>query len=993
MKPAFALDFRNDAIALFHRSQGGWHPVGRVTFDEPDLPAALSYLRATALGLSPRGLSTKLILPDDQVLFTTVDAPGPDDATRMAQIRQALDGRTPYAVEDLVFDWQVQGTDVHVAVIARETLAEAEAFATEHRFNPVAFAAAPLNGFVAEPWFGPSALAATLLADGEAVEREADPMIVVERGAFDDEAIEAVVEDAGVEGAVVEDAAEPAPEPLAEAVAEPEVAPEPEPEIAAEPEVAPDDAVLEPEALLDAAFAQEVQPAEAPVPAVAEPTAAQMVPAAVEAAYVEPLPEPRNTPIFGLADDEPSPSQAFGTAQGADQPDDDLPPDGLPPDLIAALQDTNLHGIVLEEAPMAVDVEDDGAPQETEGLTEAPVTRAAITDLSLPDDVPPAPGFSPAMGFASRRASSDEGRKVAPPPLRPMVDRPTAAKPLAPAAPKAERPGLSRPTAAKPVAAKEGKGLRGLGALVSAPSLPGSRKKRAMISSQPPNVAVPVAAGQTAGQMAGQPLATPDKSLARGLGARPAPVRGKPRYLGLTLTLLLLLVLAAIAAWSTSLAFRSNDSADTQLATTEAVPAPDDEMLADGIDPEAEADGVVAPVADAVAEVAEPVAEPAPQALASGQDNAPAAAVNPGAASGDEIFLAAKDPAPITPQPLDLPEVSAQGDPLPNAQAPPPPFGTVYQFDANGLIVPTPEGIVTPEGVLLIAGKPPRVPQPRPEGLAAPAPDIAAQTAATNEAAFPSDPALAKYRPKARPDGLVPPAPNPDDAALPTISDSDSRLASLRPKARPQAVLAAGDAARAATGAAAASLAAQAEATAAAAAANAPVSKLAVAISRKPQARPRDLSRAVEAAVAAAVRTPEPEPEPAPPAKSVRPAPEPKAEPEPTVVSAPKASKDKKRDEEADDEPELASAPVGKSQGSVAKQATFKNALNLSKTALIGVYGTPSNRYAMIRTEGGRYKKVKVGDKVDGGKIQAITASEVRYQKGSKLLTLAMPRS
>jgi type IV pilus biogenesis protein PilP len=144
---------------------------------------------------------------------------------------------------------------------------------------------------------------------------------------------------------------------------------------------------------------------------------------------------------------------------------------------------------------------------------------------------------------------------------------------------------------------------------------------------------------------------------------------------------------------------------------------------------------------------------------------------------------------------------------------------------------------------------------------------------------------------------------------------------------------------------------------------------MAVAISRKPEARPRDLSRAVEAAVAAATRAPEPEPEPAP--------------------------KGNGKDEahEADDEPELASAsPRIPSNASVAKQATFKNAINLGKTNLIGVYGTNSKRYAMIRTENGRYKKVKVGDKIDGGKIQAITANEVRYQKGSRLVTLAMPK-
>jgi len=153
----------------------------------------------------------------------------------------------------------------------------------------------------------------------------------------------------------------------------------------------------------------------------------------------------------------------------------------------------------------------------------------------------------------------------------------------------------------------------------------------------------------------------------------------------------------------------------------------------------------------------------------------------------------------------------------------------------------------------------------------------------------------------------------------------------------------------------------------------APDSKMAVAISRKPAPRPRDLSRAVEAAVAAASRQPEPEPEPVAKAK-------PKAD-------APAAPED-------DGEPEVASAaPKIPTKATVAKQATFKNAINLSKINLIGVYGSKSNRYALVRTPAGRYKKVRVGDTLDGGgKVQAITASEVRYQKGGRLITLAMPK-
>ena len=122
------------------------------------------------------------------------------------------------------------------------------------------------------------------------------------------------------------------------------------------------------------------------------------------------------------------------------------------------------------------------------------------------------------------------------------------------------------------------------------------------------------------------------------------------------------------------------------------------------------------------------------------------------------------------------------------------------------------------------------------------------------------------------------------------------------------------------------------------------------------------MSRAVEAAVAAAVRAPEPQAEQAL--------------------------------AEADAEPERASAaPSIPTRASVAKQATYVNAINLSKINLIGVYGSKSSPYALIRQANGRYKKVKVGDSIDGGKVAAIGASEVRYQKSGRMISLKMPKT
>ncbi len=80
------------------------------------------------------------------------------------------------------------------------------------------------------------------------------------------------------------------------------------------------------------------------------------------------------------------------------------------------------------------------------------------------------------------------------------------------------------------------------------------------------------------------------------------------------------------------------------------------------------------------------------------------------------------------------------------------------------------------------------------------------------------------------------------------------------------------------------------------------------------------------------------------------------------------------------------------SSASVARQATIDNAINLRKLNLIGVYGTPANRRALVRLPSGRYKKLKVGDRIDGGNVIAIGDSELRYQKRGKNITLKMPR-
>lgn len=988
MKPTFALDLTSEAIALLHRTPKGWLSIGEVAFDAPDLAEALDYLRKTALGLSPMGVATKLILPNSQILYTEVHAPGPSRDEKRRQIATALEGRTPYDVEDLVFDWSGKGATVKVAVIAKETLAEAEAFAVEHRLNPVSFVAVPEEGnFVGEPWFGPTAASAAILAEDETVERDREPVSILQRELPKAAPAAAPAVDALPAGAA------PAPD------ASDEVLPGLEEALNAElPASPPADA--------------------APIPSVAADGTADE---AVDDAADDDLPPPRAEvaadPVSAQDDDDFPTSLAPTQADVSQTPVADKRSEPKPEP---------------EEAPFAHVTDISAFPEADDDIPPMPAFAGRKPDADVvEDDIPPAPSSAAMVAFASRRAAAD------------AVARPVD--------------GVTRPAAATAVPAKgaiarPATPAKGTAGLVTAPSIPGTRAKTKVKGSDIPRPQI----GPTTVKSPARPGGT--------FGAA-APAKRRSGTMFMVLVGLLLLFLAAIGLLSSlylggTTATQNTTTATDTVAATEVIPDPSDEMLADMQDPEGmtdplpEAAGVIegadagalateslpvnnggedptaTDVAAAPAEetvdvsAVEPTAaatenapnaaaedtaladEPAPEPV---REPAPATSVTTDVAAAtapvedqDEIFLSAMDAPPPALDALALPAPVDVADALPGPVMPPPAPGTVYRFDANGLLVPTPEGIISPDGVMLFAGKPPLIPPARSEAataaalaaaaVAAPAaPDPATATPTAADASLvtagdaaapeiaplpPADPAMAGFRPRPRPEG-VGPATADDDAALGTPDATE--FAGLRPLPRPASVVTAAAAvlpasAPADLGAQGASLTAQAEAKLAEAAALEAQNPSIVAISMRPASRPADLSRAVEAAVAAAVREPAPE-----------------AAPEEVAAAAPEA----KPEEMAElDEPETSkAAPAIPTKASVAKQATYANAINLSKINLIGTYGTDSRRYALIRQANGKYKKVKVGDKIDGGTVKAITETEVRYQKGGRLVSLKMPKA
>ena len=219
MKPNFALTLSFEGLALLHRAYPGWHSVGDVAFDVPDLPDALAQLRDRGLALDPAGMTCKLVIPDDQIRYLDFDPDGATGEALEQAVRDQLSGATPYALEDLAYDWSFEAGQVHVAAVALETLDEAEEFAARYGFNPVCFVAMPARGrFVGEPWFGQAAQAEQHMQPGAVLERDSAAIRII--GTAPEPSFA--------------DAAEP--EPQAEASPQAEQEPQDEQEPQAEPE-------------------------------------------------------------------------------------------------------------------------------------------------------------------------------------------------------------------------------------------------------------------------------------------------------------------------------------------------------------------------------------------------------------------------------------------------------------------------------------------------------------------------------------------------------------------------------------------------------------------------------------------------------------------------------------------------------------------------------------------------------------------------------------
>lgn len=826
MKPNFAISFSFDGIRLLHRVPGGWHLVGEAAFDTEDLAGELTMLRRTAQVLDPSGIRSKILIPNQQIKYLRLD----DPRASADDIRAALDGTTPYSLDELAIDSSRDNTATYVAAVARETLDDALDFARQHRFQPTCFAAVPERGsFLGEVFFGAS-----------------DPLVTVER---DNEAV-----------AVIGTAKAPLPDLTAEVEREP---------------AEEDDG--------DGSQAESEMPSDNEEGAANTDTASDNV----------------SEVIDPKAEDSDGDAPVFSSRTKPLRGDCDVPQ-------------------AVKAAPSAPLREVAGEPVfASRGRQEPPLVGKP--DGKKTGNMPPLPS-----ALQSASASLDPADDINDDIADDLKDENKGGKP-------------------------ELRSILAVGATTAKQDGQKASGRRSPLSK------------------VGDP--NPDQTQ------RPEKTGSSGRYLWLILTAILLVFLAAVGIWAsvtdTSLSrlIFGPDEAVIELvaeepaadAPSEGSPSISEEELSDLADiadlPPDEAPPPEGAPAEEIATgsetvdtgTAEAVSLPAvlnPTILSPAEAEriyaatgvwlrAPRLPLTPRMESSDSIFLAAIDPSIGGSDAIALPDLLRSGRDVPlEAQALPPPLGTIYQRDAEGFILATAEGTLLPSGIVVTAGAPALIPPRRPVFEIAgqvtdPAPGE--EAVASQDVIAVADPALAGKTPRARPAAL---AETIERASL--GGRTFDELSGIRPKSRPESLVVA-------------EAPANAIAEALAAAAGDPfadATELAVASSERPQARPRNFDRVVAAASAA---------------------------PKPTAA------------------PAIVQGSSGPVPRSVAEAATEDSVLELRELALIGLMGSANDRRAMIRTAFGRILLVRVGDELDGGRVTSIGDNALTYTKRGRTYTLEMP--
>lgn len=1027
MTPDFTLSLSFEGIRLLHRVDGGWQSVGDVALDVPDLSGSLASLRAAGAALAgDQPFATKLLIPDDQIKFAQIETA----RTTLDDVHAAIDGSTPYAIGDLMIDYEQSGGRTHIAAVARETLAEAEAFAAEHGFNPLAFvAAAEPFTFQQEVFFGTTAHAAdaNVTRDDLPVRlSEVQPPPIVDAPA--PAAVEEVTAEPEVEpeiAAAPEAEATPEPTPEVEAEAEPTSEPDPEPdddafdavaETAAELEIEeqahdaipPDDTLPEPEPepeptvmfasraragftatepavevhpipdgdpepMIEPLFTRRKEPpalaapvdvADSPALNVAEPHEPDVVPAPEtydSAPFVE-------APTLGSAA-EPVPEDADYTPVGAvpvaSAPQVDPVPDAAATDTAPEAEKMAVFGSAERQRgkPRLLALKLTAAlllimflvalwanTWTEEGIAGWFSSDEPVTEVAAVTEVVTAP-TTPAVASAPAPVAAP-----APSALTPEIDQPVSSDAIPLPVVRAPTGRILTPAQADRIYAATGvyqraprfaveprigalDGLRESAIVIAAP-----RPDRAVL---PPTDALftdlpiatplnPPAPGTNFQRdLRGFILATPDGVVTPdgALVIAGQPARVPPLRPGTVV----------VSAPDPGAVVADNGEPLVLIPGPPPLsPPPRPSDLVPDVIAEVPA-GVTQPTDDVLAAISSAVAEGLTDA--GNSDNADATTEAPTDLAPNGSLAALTDPAtePVTPEA----EAEAPVEEGLNvvAGAPPlaPPLRPQDLAPDEALATDVP-----PEDIVVVAGPPPRQPPARPETVVARAAQVSAgaiDLASLQPDAAPAapyaDPALAGFRPSGRPADFDPVIAEVEEAPeTPSIADVVGAIAEAAP---PSAFV--------------------------------DVTARAVSVSERPDSRPRNFNRVVAAAQARIAQQQQQAQAQAQAASTQSPA----------AVAPTRAAP-------AQQVSNRPAQPTGSVPTTVARAATIDNAIRLSDVNLIGVYGRPNDRRALVRLSNGRFVKVEVGSALDGGRVTAIGDSALNYTKRGRTYALQLPQ-
>jgi hypothetical protein len=85
-------------------------------------------------------------------------------------------------------------------------------------------------------------------------------------------------------------------------------------------------------------------------------------------------------------------------------------------------------------------------------------------------------------------------------------------------------------------------------------------------------------------------------------------------------------------------------------------------------------------------------------------------------------------------------------------------------------------------------------------------------------------------------------------------------------------------------------------------------------------------------------------------------------------------------------------APTATSRKAATRAATQTNVINLRNINLIGITGTSRLRNALVRLPNGQVVKVRIGDRLDGGRVTDISTKSQTDTKSGRSITLDKPR-